>query len=322
MIPLIEAQCVSRTHPRRRGRAMPPPAVDGIDLALHAGDTVALIGDSGGGKSTLARLLAGLETPTGGVVRWSGVDLAALGHRGVARRRPRHVQLIWQDPYATLDPRATVRATLTESIAAHDRALDAPARRARLHALLGQVGLAAAIERRVEMLSGGERRRLAVARALAARPAVLIADEPTTGLDPVLKAEIVELIEQAVAPPHGPTLVLITHDLDVARRLCRRIYALSGGRIVECLAADEAPPPGGYIDRMVRSQRATHLPSSLVASLLGHAPRRGERGVATLEYIVALGAAMLFLGALFHALGRTVSDYLEFALWWLSHPLH
>lgn len=318
MIHLIEARAVAITHPRR-DTPCPPRAVDGVDLTIDHRDRIALIGESGGGKTSLAHLLLGLIPPERGQICWSGIDLATLTRRERDRRRPGHVQLVWQDAYATLDPRATVRATLTESLDHHARN-EAPARRdTRLAELLHLVDLQAAVDRRVEVLSGGERRRLALTRALAARPAVLIADELTTGLDPVLKRDIIDVIHRVTAPPDGPALVLITHDLDAACALCHTIHVIRGGRIVQRLDRPAAEPIDDFTRELTAAHRATRLPDALRRTL---DERPTQHGVATLEYIVVLGAATLFLGAVLHLIGHTMADYLEFALWWLANPLH
>lgn len=319
MTHLVEARAVALTHPGRRSAPDAVRALDGVDLIIDRGDRIALVGESGGGKTSLARLLLGLIPPDHGQIYWSGIDLATLTRRERDQRRPGHVQLIWQDPYATLDPRATVRDTLTESLDRHARHEPSAHRAARLAELLHLIDLEAAIDRRVEVLSGGERRRLALARALAARPAVLIADEVTTGLDPVLKRDIVDVLARVTTPPDGPALVLITHDLDAAHALCDTIHVIRRGRIVQRLDRPVAEPGDDFTRDLTAAHHDTRLPEALRQTLHGSS---AQRGVATLEYIVVLGAATLFLGAVLHLIGEAMADYLEFALWWLANPLH
>lgn len=320
--PLIEARDISLTHAPRRwlGRLRSdasPPALRGVSLCVEAGEHLAVIGASGGGKSTLVHILAGLMRPSTGWVRWSGVEVARLGLRALRRRRASHLQIVWQDPYASLDPRATVAATLTESVACHASSLDRTERRKRVEALLADVQLAPVVDARISVLSGGERRRLTVARALAARPAVLIVDEPTTGLDPVLKLEMARLLRQTCYAPGGPTLVLVTHDIDVARYTCRRAAVLDGGALMNLTLVDRlGDDPEPSTARLVASHAETRLPDHPTVF------ERRESGVAMLEYVVVVGAGTMAIGLMFFMLVHPMRAYLEFALWWLGNPLH
>lgn len=317
--PLLTARSVSLCYGaggRRGGQASARPALDDVSLELHRGRHLALVGESGGGKSSLIRVLAGLLKPTAGEVLWQGVPIARSSARALHRWRMRHLQFVWQDPYASLDPRATVASTLAESLACHG--VRRAERSDRAAALLRSVGLEHREQASIGVLSGGERRRLTVARALAAQAAILIVDEPTTGLDPVLKLEMARLLRRICRAPGGPTLLLVTHDIDVARFTCDRAAVLRGGRLMHHISI---PRLDGATEEttadIVAANRALRLPEPVAGAL-----RRAEAGVAALEYIVIVAVATLVLGALFYLLSPSIRDYLDFALWWLSNPLH
>lgn len=210
------------------------PIVDGVDLRLGAGEAVVIVGPSGAGKSTLARALVGLELELGGSLRHRGDELIR-GDGGAPGRRwsrlRREVQLCWQDPSRALDPRLRVRDAIAE--ARHLAGLprwrrDEPA----LLGLVGELGLdAALLERRPAALSGGQLQRAAIARALAAEPRLLIADEISSALDRPIADELVRLLAQRVE--RGLGLVVITHDLALWPRIADELIVLADGRILE-----------------------------------------------------------------------------------------
>ena len=206
-------------------------AVDGVDLAIAPGETVAVIGESGCGKTTLARVLAGLYPASAGSVLFEGEDLARLG-RGGMRRFRRAVQMVFQDPFASLDPRMTVGSIVTEPLVIHGLGN----RRERRHwvdDLLDAVGLSARDrERYPHEFSGGQRQRIGIARALALAPDLLIADEPVSALDVSIQSQILNLLRDLVGD-RGLAMLFITHDLAVVDFIADRVAVMYLGVIVE-----------------------------------------------------------------------------------------
>ena len=209
----------------------PVKAVDGVSLSLRRGDILGLVGESGSGKSTVARALVGLATPTAGEVRYRGEPLANLrGNARLAYRRA--VQMVFQDPFTSLNPRMSVAQTLAEPLRKH-RICPPGDLEAQVQALMEAVELPAAfLHRRPHQLSGGQRQRVGVARALAVEPEVLIADEVTSALDVTIQAQILALLERLQAEM-GLTILFISHDLGVVQRLCRNVAVMCEGRLVE-----------------------------------------------------------------------------------------
>ncbi len=208
-------------------------AVDDVSFRLPAGGSLGIVGESGCGKTTTARMLVGLAEPDAGTVRLDGRDRSARP-RGRAERlaRAREIQMVFQDPYLSLDPRVSVRACVEEVLRLH-LPLDAPARRRRVAELLDQVGLgereATALPRR---LSGGQRQRVAIARALAAQPRVLILDEAVAALDVSIQAQILELLAN-IRREEGIGFLFVSHDLAVVRHITDEVVVLKDGRVVE-----------------------------------------------------------------------------------------
>jgi oligopeptide/dipeptide ABC transporter ATP-binding protein len=206
-------------------------ALDGVGLALARGESLALVGESGSGKSTLARALAGLVPVAGGTVTLDGVELTGLGRRGWRSVR-RRMQLVFQDPAASLDPRLRAGAIVAEPLAVHGLA-PGPARAQRVAALLAQVGLDPALAGRYpHQLSGGQRQRVGLARALALEPELLLLDEPVSSLDVSVQAQILNLLLDLRGAGRLAYL-LIAHQLGVVRQLAERVAVLFAGRIVE-----------------------------------------------------------------------------------------
>jgi oligopeptide transport system ATP-binding protein len=228
--PLVELERVVKVYP-------PVRAVDDVTLAIHEGEALGLVGETGCGKSTLARLLLALEQPTSGTIRYGGEDVTrARGARLKALRRER--QLVFQDPSASLNPRRTVGASIAEPFAIHGLAPDRRERRRRVSELLEQVGLEPGHhDRHPHELSGGQRQRVGIARAIALGPKLLVADEPVSALDVSIQAQILNLLER-LRRELGLTLLLISHDLAVVRHACDRVAVMRAGRIVELAETD------------------------------------------------------------------------------------
>jgi oligopeptide/dipeptide ABC transporter ATP-binding protein len=207
-------------------------AVDGVSFALRRGETLGLVGESGCGKTTTGRCILQLERPTRGSVRFEGQELTTLGPEALRRVR-RHMQVIFQDPYSSLNPRMTVGQIVSEPVAVHGLLRDGPERAARVRRLLGQVGLLPQHARRYpHELSGGQRQRVGIARALALEPSLLICDEPVSALDVSIQAQIINLLED-LQHELGLTYLFVAHDLSVVRHISDRVAVMYLGRIVE-----------------------------------------------------------------------------------------
>ncbi|MFE4971476.1 dipeptide ABC transporter ATP-binding protein [Kitasatospora sp. NPDC056651] len=226
--PVLVAEGLTVRYGRRR-----PPALEDVSLSAAPGRAVGVIGESGSGKSTLARALLGLLTPHSGTVRVAGRSWAEAGRAGERELR-RRVQMVFQDPYASLSPRMTVREALAEPLVAHGlRDRRDPGELCEL------VGLPEAVlDARPHRLSGGQRQRVAIARALAVGPQVLVADEPTSALDVSVQAQILNLLAD-LRERTGVGLVFISHDLALVRHLCDEVLVLRHGRVVERAPAAE-----------------------------------------------------------------------------------
>jgi oligopeptide/dipeptide ABC transporter ATP-binding protein len=207
-------------------------AVAGVSFEVEEGETLGIVGESGCGKSTAVRAAMRLVPATSGSVRLLGQDLLALSGRALQRAR-RDIQMIFQDPYASLDPRMTVEESVAEPLLIHGLATSQKGAGAAVARLLDQVGLSADHAGRYpHQLSGGQRQRVGIARALSLRPKVLLADEPVSALDVSVRAQIVELLA-GLQREHGIAIVFVAHDLAVVRRLSRRVAVMYLGRIVE-----------------------------------------------------------------------------------------
>ena len=233
---VLELDRLTTHYPMRGGHGV-VRAVDGVSLHLAAGETLGLVGESGCGKSSLARAVAGLAPVTSGRVFFEGRDLAILPKGELRRIRPR-MQLIFQDPYASLNPRQTVYDILAEPMRAH-RLVPSGAIEGEVAALMDRVGLARRFVRKYpHEFSGGQRQRIAIARALTLRPSILLADEPVSALDVSVQAQILNLLADLRAEM-GLAMILITHDLAVVHHIAARIAVMYLGRVVELGDAEE-----------------------------------------------------------------------------------
>jgi oligopeptide/dipeptide ABC transporter ATP-binding protein len=231
--PILE---VRDLHVRFETTAGPLRAVDGVSLTLYPGETLAIVGESGSGKSTLARAIVGIERAQRGVVRFAGRRIPPGG----AERRAlsRELQLIFQDPDASLNPRFTVGQAVAEPLIIHQPKLGRLERHRRVESLLNRVGIdPASIDRYPHELSGGQRQRVSIARALSVEPKVLILDEAVSALDVSIRAQILNLLV-GLQQSFGLAFLFITHDLGVVRYLAHRVAVMYLGQIVEEAATD------------------------------------------------------------------------------------
>jgi peptide/nickel transport system ATP-binding protein len=231
MAPVLEASDLRKTYLVRHGlfgRSAEVPAVRGLDLRLERGSVLAVVGESGCGKSTLARLLLGLEMPTTGEVRLAGEPIAAMNRL----ERSRRIQIVFQDPNASLNPRKSVLSIVTLPLRTHGVG-DPATRRQRALEMLELVGLPRrALDSLPGDLSGGQRQRVAIARALILKPEIVVCDEPTSALDVSVQAQILNLL-QDLRRELGLTYLLISHNLAVVRHMAQRVAVMYLGRIVE-----------------------------------------------------------------------------------------
>jgi len=225
---LVEAEGLIKEYPREGGVAR---VVEDVSFAIRRGETLGLVGESGSGKSTVARMILRLVEPTSGAVRFAGEDVLAAGPRELRAMR-RRMQIVFQDPYAALNPRMSVKQILAEPFAIHGQkpedGLDA-----RLREMLRTVGLdASALPRYPHEFSGGQRQRINIARALALKPEFLVLDEPVSALDVLVGAQVVNLLRD-LQREHGLTYLFISHSMPLVRYLCSRVAVMRKGRLVE-----------------------------------------------------------------------------------------
>jgi peptide/nickel transport system ATP-binding protein len=213
-------------------------ALDGIRFAIERGETFSLVGESGCGKSTAARCIVGLYPPSAGSIVFDGVEIGARKSRRAMAPLQRRMQMIFQDPYASLDPRWRVRRIIAEPLVTHGLLTDKAALRARVAELLQQVGLSPADgDKYPHEFSGGQRQRISIARALAAQPEFLVCDEPTSALDVSVQAQILNLMKD-LQRQFGLTYLFISHNLAVIYQISDRVGVMYLGRLVEVAAAD------------------------------------------------------------------------------------
>lgn len=227
-------------------------AVDGVSLSVPEGATVGLVGESGSGKSTTGKAIIRLAPITSGSIRYRGVELPALRPREFLPYRKK-IQMIFQDPYNSLNPRLTVEAIVGEALEIHFPRMKRAARRDRIVGLLERVGLSAEhIDRYPHAFSGGQRQRLGIARALAVEPECLICDEPVSALDVSVQAQIVNLL-QDLQKELNLTYLFISHDLAVVEHLCSHVLVMQAGKIVESAPSEKLyrEPGNPYTRRLL-----------------------------------------------------------------------
>jgi len=260
--PLLELEGIRKTYPARRGGRL--HALRGVDLTVEAGEAVALVGESGCGKSTLARCALCLERPDAGKIRHRGQEVQGLSDRKLRPFR-RAVQLIFQDPLASLDPRMTVAQSVAEPLLVHrlGGAREVPD-------LLAAVALEDGIGARYpHEISGGQRQRVALARALASRPELIVADEPVSSLDLPTRARLLGLMA-SIRQEHGVAFLLITHDLAGVARLATKVAVMYLGQVVErgpaelLLSAPTHPYAQALLDAAPRLEQGTARPGAVL----------------------------------------------------------
>ncbi len=238
--PLLEVEHLKVHYPVRGGLFGPKRfvrAVDDVSFNIKRGEIIGLVGESGCGKSSLGRAIVRLEKPTAGRVVLNGTDLASLSGAELRRKR-KEFQMIFQDPYGSLNPRLTIFSALDEVLRLHS-GLDAAGRRRRAAELLTLVGLdPSQLERYPHQFSGGQRQRVGIARALATEPALIVADEPVSALDVSVQAQIINLLDELREKTHTAFL-FIAHDLAVVEHICSRIMVMYLGHVVESGPARE-----------------------------------------------------------------------------------
>ncbi len=248
-------------------------AVDGVSFDLHRGETLSLVGESGCGKSTTARAIVGLIRPDAGTIEFEGRDIAR-DRRALKAARPR-LQMLFQDPYASLDPRMDVGAVVAEPLVVHGRAASRDALDERVCELFSTVGLDPALRRRYpHEFSGGQRQRIGLARALALEPDVLLLDEPVSALDVSVQAQVLNLLED-LRRRHGLTYLFIAHNLGVVRHVSDRIAVMYLGRIVELARRDDLfdRPVHPYTQALLS---AVPVPDPVVEAKRRRIPVEGE----------------------------------------------
>ncbi|MFJ8748345.1 ABC transporter ATP-binding protein [Streptomyces sp. NPDC102441] len=240
--PILEVRGLVKHYPLTQGilfkrQVGAVRAVDGVDFDLAAGETLGIVGESGCGKSTVARMLVHLEPPTGGTIRYKGEDVTKLSGRALKAVR-RNIQMVFQDPYTSLNPRMTVGDIIGEPYEIHPEVAPKGSRRQKVQDLLDVVGLNPEyINRYPHQFSGGQRQRIGIARGLALNPEIIVADEPVSALDVSVQAQVVNLLDRLQAEFHL-SFLFIAHDLSIVRHISDRVGVMYLGRIVE-IGTDE-----------------------------------------------------------------------------------
>jgi len=252
---LVEARGLTRIFTSRAslfGKKRALAAVSDVDLDVPRGRVTGVVGESGCGKSTLARLVLRLIEASSGQVRFDGTDLASVPAPALRTLR-RRMQMVFQDPYSSIDPRYSVRAALLEPMQVQGVRLDAAGQGAKVESLMAMVGLNPSLSGSYpHQLSGGQKQRVGIARALAMQPDFLVLDEPTASLDVSIQAQIIALLE-TLQHDLGLTYLFISHDLGLVRYFCNRIVVMYLGRVVEILPNAQAAPRHPYTRALMDS---------------------------------------------------------------------
>jgi ABC-type oligopeptide transport system ATPase subunit len=272
--PLLQVRDLVRHYRLPREQLFAPPplvnALNGVSFTVEAGRSLGIVGESGSGKSTLARLVMALDQPTSGSVHLLGRDLHRLPHAALREAR-RDIQMVFQDPYGSLDPRQTIERIVTEPLAAQE-SLPRPEQHRRAAEVVESVGLRTNdLLKYPHEFSGGQRQRIAIARALITRPRLIVADEPVSALDVSVQAQVLNLM-QDLQSQFGVTYMLISHDLGVVAHLCDDVAVLWQGRIVE-----QGPP-----ERLFRAAQHPYTQALLDAVPKAEPPSRERAGQAPL----------------------------------------
>ncbi|MET8974593.1 dipeptide ABC transporter ATP-binding protein [Streptomyces sp. NPDC004539] len=235
--PILEVSGLVKHYPLTQGilfrkQVGAVRAVDGVDFAVNSGETLGIVGESGCGKSTVAKMLVNLERPTEGSIKYKGEDITKLSGKALKSVR-RNIQMVFQDPYTSLNPRMTVGDIIGEPYEIHPEVAPKGDRRRRVQELLDVVGLNPEyINRYPHQFSGGQRQRIGIARGLALRPEVIVADEPVSALDVSVQAQVINLLER-LQSEFDLSYVFIAHDLSIVRHISDRVGVMYLGRIVE-----------------------------------------------------------------------------------------
>ena len=278
--PLLQVENLFREYAMPREKLFGPPpsvkALNGVSFTLEAGRSLGVVGESGSGKSTLARLVMALDRPTAGSVKLMGRDLHSLP-AGELRRARRDFQMVFQDPYGSLDPRQTIARIVAEPLAAQRNTSRHEQRKA-AEAVLESVGLRAGdLDKYPHEFSGGQRQRIAIARALITRPKLIVADEPVSALDVSVQAQVLNLMQDLQAQ-FGVTYLLISHDLAVVHHLCEDVAVLWQGRIVEqgppekLFKSAEHPYTRALVDAVPKAEPAQRARAGTIAAVNRQTP--------------------------------------------------
>jgi oligopeptide/dipeptide ABC transporter ATP-binding protein len=279
---LLEVRDLRVVYDSVRGDGSPVAAVDGVSFDVEQGVTLGLVGESGSGKSTIGRAILGLTPATSGHIRFNGSDITPADKRA-RRALSRELQVVFQDPFGSLNPTRTIGDTIAEPIAVHER-LSRSAARVRVRAMLERVGLPPDADRQYpKQFSGGQRQRIAIARALVMSPRLVICDEPVSSLDLSIQAQVLNLLRD-LQDEYGLSYLFIAHDLSIVHYLSHRILVMYKGRIVEEGAAtDVAGNPAHPYTRALLAAAPVADPQRQLSRRIGQTQQSALAGVEPLD---------------------------------------